>query len=400
VSRVTAAVVTGLLITAHFSSNASADCWSCVQAKVPGNDENNEPPTDPEAPRPEIHPFFGIDTVEVYLDPDAQAANDSAKALGISVPFDSRRVKMAMEQWASKCSGLPGIPTFVPNFEKVIKDPKKRDERASILIDYQPEFSSQSSGSHAERFAIAAGTHITLFGHCDSLVSACNAQSVFQWGSDHGQQLIAHELGHTLGLFHDKGCNKAGLMTGSAWGDQTFPLMDEYCQMASAINDPQKICGLNGQASGGKIHPCQQCQYKLGGNVMGLEPGVTVELELSLSGLQQPYYQSIYAAKNEYSFDEKVPDGFGFRSAPRSATTTTPAPSRMRAERCREQTSVTWTSPANVPRANLLSRRGRARRRRTPRVVRLTEATFTTPTNGPSRLPTSVRSSHRSAGIH
>jgi len=234
-------------------AEAGADCITCATALIPQTPDS-------------VDPFFGMSNVTVYLDDDARARNNSGLNPQIDVLFDARRVEQAIDDWASTCSGYK-MPTLTLNLED--PPPSNRDPRTTIIIDYEPDVSGGTS-PNGDLVGWADGTHIYLYGECETNISNCDAQGRFFWGSDHGQQMIEHEIGHTLGLFHDKAsCKKPGLMAASSWADQTLQITDEYCQLASKLNDWNQTCGL--QAYGASVHPCQLCSHNISGSVDGLQ---------------------------------------------------------------------------------------------------------------------------------
>lgn len=270
---------------------AEADCTTCATAKVPNTPDG-------------IHPYWGVQEVHVYVDDETRTFPASR--------ISSSNIENALARWSGGCSSYP-LPAFVLHKEAPI--PPNRDLRTTLVIDYEPSIPAQETtpGSGEDEIAEAVGTTIRLFGECTNISGICDDQDRIIWNSDYGEQIIAHEIGHVLGLHHDKskneGCSSPSLMKAATSPSTPLGINDEQCALASNLNNANVACGTD--ALNQSIHPCQECQYSVGGDVSGLAQGENVVLKLVLTD-SAFFTLAPVNGSGSFEFPSKVPNGHSY----------------------------------------------------------------------------------------
>jgi Metallo-peptidase family M12B Reprolysin-like len=219
-------------------------CESCIHGHPKGHPNVDECP----------FPFLGLQAMagsrEVTIYGDANARKG----------LEESSVKAASTQWNETCKQEQHIPFFNIDWEKdrqlvVNHDDPSRIFRTTILINFLPDVKPipdpQLAGHRRARVASWSGedndNRIQIFGKCNTKMDMpCDkVRSLIDWNTPWGSMIIAHEIGHALGIRHDFSNCTQGLMQEDL-GYSTYAshhaIIPEYCHLADEINNEKSTC--------------------------------------------------------------------------------------------------------------------------------------------------------------
>jgi hypothetical protein len=199
-------------------------------------------------------PFLGLQAMtgsrDVTIFGDANARRGIEKS----------SIEEALAQWNHTCKQEQHMPYFRLDWEKdrqqvVNHDDPGRIFRTTILINFLPDVKPPSDPQLAGKghawVASWSGkdndNRIQIFGKCDTKLNMpCDkVRSLIDWKTPWGSMIIAHEIGHALGIRHDFAKCTQGLMQGrldySAYSSP-YKVIPEYCHLADEINNDSSAC--------------------------------------------------------------------------------------------------------------------------------------------------------------
>ena len=231
---------------------ASAQVATCVQGRA----------TDYDFPFLGLQTVTGSNNVTIFLN---DAARNSS-ALPVS------RIGEATEKWNDGCKDFTRA---MPRFSVNAKDPRPAggDERYSntwrstVLIEFKPNDYAPVDGDGAHPAQWSSNHNvIVIYGRCPSdgtynMDCVGGPGGLIRWDTPWGAAVIAHELGHPLGLAEDRtSCTSHGIMKFPFEpGDENNLGVGLYCSFVDSANDSEAPCNTDpGQLTSGETHPCER----------------------------------------------------------------------------------------------------------------------------------------------
>lgn len=259
------------LLLAAFATAAWAEdsCLTCAQTKA-----NNS----------YLHlANAGGKEITLLVDPEARASEF----------INKKAFTKAIQTWASNCDGRH-LPVLSIDWERDVKETERNllhsDSKYVIIVDYKPdeevpietEINEKGEAINTAHPGNLRGNVMTLYGRCpDGNFNFSCKKGNLDWTSAGGIASISHELGHAMGLDHDKeNCKTNGTMASAfSWASPPTFLATEYCELAERITSFEPCNELGDDTN----NACDDCHYTVTGAVSGLSRGEILRLLFTAS---------------------------------------------------------------------------------------------------------------------